>query len=118
MRLSCALVLALATWTWLGHTLIDAEPVGGDLDLRVAQADRAGADLLVQIAFHLIFLVEAWRWIRGLWPEIGDLIRATQVQAHETVHLIGPFRVTRQAIFGVDLMRLTRRHGAQGTSEP
>src|SRR5258708_37553072 len=61
------------------HLIINWQPVRCDLDLGLFQRYRPGANLAVQVVFDAIFLVEAWGWRSGFWPEIGNIVGASKL---------------------------------------
>jgi hypothetical protein len=34
--------------------------------------------------------MEAWLWLRRLWPKVRDVVAASQLQRNEMIHFIGP----------------------------
>src|SRR5579883_93883 len=108
------------TWGWSEkkstvagrHLVVDGEPVGGNFELRLLQGNRARANLIVQIVFNSVLLVETRRWRSSFRPEVGDIVRTPQFQTDEVVDLILPRGMMRDAIFGVDSIFLAGRHVA------
>ncbi len=99
-------ILVLATW----HLLINIKPAICNLDLGLLQRYGTRAYLAVQVVLDLILLVEARFWRRCLRPEIGDIIRATQLQADQVIDFVLACRVTLDTVFGIDLVLFAGRH--------
>src|SRR2546427_575841 len=50
------------------HLIIDRQPVRRNLRLSLLQRNRPRTNLVMQIIFDLIFLMEAWLRTGKLWP--------------------------------------------------
>src|SRR5260370_23045277 len=100
----------------LWHLIVDRQPIGRDLDLGSLQWDRARAHLVVQKVLDLILLVKSRLRAGRLRPEVGDVVRAPQLQADEMVDFILTSDVARDAVFVVRLGLFAFRHVPHGAS--
>jgi hypothetical protein len=75
-----------------------ARPIRGERTLRVFETHSPGAHARVQVVLDTVLLVKARR---RLGPEVGHVIRASELQGNQVVDLIGARRLPRrQAVHG------------------
>ena len=94
----------------LRHLIVNRQPVRRNLLLCLLQRNRPRTNLGMQIIFDLIFFMETWFRTGQLRPQIRDLIRAAQFQAHKMVNLILTRSVTFNPILSIHLVLLAIRH--------
>lgn len=78
--------------------MVDRQPVAGNLGLRLLKAEAPAAHLIVQIVLDLVLLVESRTWRGRFRPQIGDGVRAAQLEADEVVDLVLPGSMRADAV--------------------
>ena len=66
----------------MSRSIEHRQPVRRDLYLRVRERQRAGADLIVEMVFDRIVLVEAGSRFRGFRPHVRKVVASAKLQAN------------------------------------